>query len=247
MPVVSFKHEYSLELLESLLDPRSSQIRTRLIICAEKKDFISQLLQQIIKQISRVDRINNNAARSTEGDRGSDEDQFQLDHAFLTPTLSLLATSKSIQLAFCPTLPALRAYLSTSMLDSAQAAASEKPARLVVLDLLSLHHGTSEFTVQGLSRTFATLVSSSHQSCCTLTLVECRDINDPSNPAHGSVLWDSQVPLLSGSVKIGQEGTRWAGRSITIRRFAARWLSFEVFSTEPSLEVQAEDADEMLL
>ena len=93
---------------------------------------------------------------------------------------------------------------------------------------MSLHHGTSEFSVQGLSRSLSLAVSAAAaRSATQLRLAECADVHDPSNPAMGFRVWDSQVPLLSGSVRLSGEGGNWAGRSISVRRVVARWFIFE--------------------
>ena len=124
--------------------------------------------------------------------------------------------------------------------------------QLLVLDMLALHHGTLEFTLQGLSRTLATAVSAAHRSHSDLTVIECQDIHDPTNPNRGTRLWDAQVPLLSGSVKIRLEGSRWAGRAMTIRKIASRWFTFEKIKRAKCEPVKArteiEDSeDEMLI
>jgi hypothetical protein len=249
MPVVSARYEYSLELLESIVHQGSKPGPTTLLVCGDRKDFFSGLIRQTVNQDSSEDSRNIIAAPYTEYEQPDDTRQIQAKHTFLTPTLSLLAASKNIRLAFCPTVPVLRAYLSTCRPSSGSL---EDKSELLVLDLLALHHGTSEFTVQGLMRTFATLVSTSHQTGRSLTLVECKEVDDSSNPARGPALWDAQVPLLSGSIKIGQEGARWAGRSLTIRKVAARWFTFENTPRIPRSGLQggtgqAIEDDEMLV
>jgi hypothetical protein len=247
MPVVSTRYEYSLELLENIIHQRSTPGPITLVVCGERKHFFSGLTRQIFSQSTSEEPRNIIARPSVEYEQLDDTRQIQAKHAFLTPTLSLLAASKNIRLTFCPTVSVLRAYLSTC---SPNSELLENKSELLVLDLLALHHGTSEFTVQGLMRTFATLISTSHQHRRSLTLVECKEVDDNSNPARGPALWDAQVPLLGGSIKIGQEGARWAGRSLTIRKVAARWLSFETTPPAPEMyggESQVSRDDEMLV
>ena len=75
-------------------------------------------------------------------------------------------------------------------------------------------------------------------------------MNDPTNPNRGSRLWDAQVPLLSASVKLGQDGSRWGGRATSIRRIAARWFTFadakgkERFRVE---RMEVADSDEEMI
>jgi hypothetical protein len=144
--------------------------------------------------------------------------------------LDLLASSQSIKLAFCPSIPTLRAYLSVFQPPSialSPTSAPPPPPCLFIVDLLALHHGTSEFTLQGLSRTLASAISAAFQTKSTLTLVEVKDTNDQTNPNRGPRLWDTHVPLLNASIKIRQEGVKWAGRSVPIRSFARRWFTFD--------------------
>jgi hypothetical protein len=247
MQQISTKCTYSLELLEDLL--KSGQrysLHTTVIICWERPDFFNRLLQQISQareqqHLREIPPSQHAAAEITE-ERDAGHNRH-LEHTFLTPTLQLLASSKAIKLAYCPTVPSLRAYLSSyPPLHASDARNGSRFPRILILDLLALHHGTSEFTLQGLSRTFASAVSAALRSQSALTLTECKDINDPSNPHRGSRLWNAEVPLLSGSVKIGQEGAKWAGRSITIQKIAARLFTFEDHN-DPNSRVLIEEAN----
>ena len=201
MQQIITKYEYCLELLEDFTN-RSQATAITIVVCASRSDFLRQLVQQ-----SRY--------------------HTKSGHSLLSPTLSLVATGSRIHLAFCPTVPTLRAYLSTyaSPKPLPEPSTNASPY-LVVLDILSLHHSTSEFTLQGLSRSLSAAVSAAHRTSSDLSLVECQDINDPTNPACGSRLWNAQVPLLSASVKLRQDGTRWGGRATPVRRIAARWFTF---------------------
>jgi hypothetical protein len=114
---------------------------------------------------------------------------------------------------------------------------------MLIFKLIQLHHSTSEFSAQGLSRTLACVVSAAARSNVThLRLVECNDLRDPSNPHGGARIWNEQVPLLSWSVRIGGEGASWAGRAISVRHIAARWFKFE-----KSREITMNESDEEML
>ena len=114
---------------------------------------------------------------------------------------------------------------------------------MLILKLIQLHHSTSEFSAQGLSRTLACAVSAAARSNVThLRIVECNDLHDPSNPHDGARIWNEQVPLLSCSIRIGGEGASWAGRAISVRHIAARWFKFE-----KSREITVNESDEEML
>ena len=250
MQQISTKYEYCLELLETLVNQQHAPSSTTLIICWERNDFSNQLLAQTLQanreqSLAEVPSSQPDEEGAEGGNRKTDRTP---QHAFLTPTLRLLAASKHVNLVFCPTVPMLRAYLAS--LIGIYNLNPSVIAQLVILDLLALHHGTSEFTLQGLSRTFASAVSAAHRTHSHLTLVECKDMTDPMNPHRGPRLWNQEVPLLSGSVKIGQEGARWAGRSFTIRKIAGRWFTFEDQMHQGSkmaVRVREDDVDEMLI
>lgn len=219
MQQIITKYEYCLEVLEDLIN-KPQTAATTIIICATKVDFLDQLIQQTYTHPTS-------------------------DHPLLSPTLHLIATSSTINLVFCPTVPTLRAYLCTYTPPTLSFNASTNTApHLIILDLLSLHHSTSEFTFQGLSRSLSTAVSTANRTSSDLSLIECKDITDPTNPSRGSRLWDAQVPLLSASVKLGQDGNRWGGRATPIRRIAARWFTFADAEGEgKSVSVRREVAD----
>lgn len=143
----------------------------------------------------------------------------------LSATLDVLLAAKNIGLCYCANLQNFRAFLPTIALRRGSSASNQ--TSLFVIDMLGLHHGTSEYTVQGLSRSFATLASVAHQTAWkTVEMVECVDICDRQDPRRGPRLWDAEVPLLNGSVKIGEAGHVWASRTVSIKAVARRWFQF---------------------
>lgn len=253
MQHISTKYSYGLELLEDLINTQSTSDSTTLIVCWERSDFLNQLLTQILQsnQDPAVQQVPSSLPSEVEddGETGRREAHQPWEHSFLTPTLKLLASSKHIKLRFCPTVPTLRAYLASSIAPKEPRTSTRPP--LLILDLLALHHGTSEFTLQGLSRTFASAVSAAFRTYSDLTLVECKDANDPTNPHRGPRMWNQEVPLLNASIKLSQEGAKWAGRGVTIRKIAGRWLTFEGCNEQPSRvsirPLKEEEVDEMLI
>ncbi|KAJ5952278.1 uncharacterized protein N7479_010691 [Penicillium vulpinum] len=196
------------DLLQQLLKGNSD---THLIVCATRSEFLVQLTAAIRSQRADPDT----AAR----------------HDLLTKTIGLLARSSKIQLAFCPSLESLRAYLA--IFSPAVGAATEDGSLshdrhlLAVLDMMALHVTTSEFSAQGLSRTLASVVEASSRMGMDLRLYECMDALSPSSAVRGGKLWDVNVPLLNGSVRIRSDQNTWGGRGVTVRRVAERWFEFD--------------------
>lgn len=191
-----------------------AQTNISLILCCTRTELFEALLSHVVLGTDAV---------------GIDElGVADAPSPLIEPTLRLLAKGASTRMFFCPSIQQFRAIISTlPMQETAKAA---EPLKLIVVDMLALHHGTSENTVQGLSRSFAMLASLAHRKLFQTELVECIDPHDIESPQKGSRLWDAEVPLLSGSVKIGQAGQGWAVRRITVRTFAERWF---VFNTTP--------------
>ncbi|ETN42125.1 uncharacterized protein HMPREF1541_04066 [Cyphellophora europaea CBS 101466] len=238
MNLVSSDWKYHIELIQDLTREHRPT-PTNLIVCISREDFLHHLALQV--QHHSADATSSQAEPHPGAGKGLPESQPHAHH-FLTPTLRLFAASKHVKLIYCPTILVLRGYLSSYNADSVPQ--SVPASRLIIVDLLALHHGTSEFTLQGLSRSLATAVSAAHAAGQELLLTECRDIRDQSHPDRGSRLWDRQVPLLSGSVKIGLEGSRWAGRSMTIKAIASRWFTFAGVRAQVRTQ---QDEDEMLI
>ena len=215
--------DYATDLLEHLVDRHASH--TTLIICSTRTDFLDQITPTILAPQPQE-------IPPSQESLGDDEPTSKpLPHRLLLPTLQLLARSRNVKLAYCPSIDTLRAYLSSyeapiMTQESATPISSPKPL-LAILDLVLLHHATSEFSVQGLMRTFAAAVEAANRNSRDLTVCECKDIHDPTNPNRGSRLWDTSVQLLSGSVRLGSGGSSFAGRMVSVRRVAGRWLSFE--------------------
>jgi hypothetical protein len=217
--------EYATDLLEHLIDSHASP--TTLAICSTRKDFLAQIAPAILTP--RPQEIPSSQESFIDDDPTPRSNP--LPYRLLIPTLQLLARSRTIKLVYCPSIDTLRAYLSSYAApvvvpESTGSVSSPKPL-LVILDLVLLHHATSEFSVQGLMRTFASAVEAANRNSMDLLLCECKDIHDPTNPSRGPRLWDTDVPLLSGSVRLGSGGSSFAGRMVSVRRVAGRWFSFE--------------------
>lgn len=174
---------------------------TTLIICSTRDQFLEQLHTSI-----RGATAITNAGR----------------HHLLTKSIGVLSTSSRVRLVFCPTLEHLRAYMSVlrSVEKSSSLAGSKKPL-LAVLDPASLHATTSEFSAQGLSRTFAAMVETAAREGMDLVLCECQGSGE--SVENGGSLWNEHVPILNGSV-------RMEGRGVSVRSVAKRWFDFKEYS-----------------
>lgn len=188
------------DLLQQLLDTGAD---TQLIVCGTRTEFLVQLAAAIRSQ------------------RADPTATFR--HDLLTQTIGLLANSSRIQLTFCSSLESLRAYLAVL-----RPTAGDQPVRqqLAILDMVALHGTTTEFSAQGLSRTFAAAVETASRTGLALMLCECTNSVTPSSDDWGGRLWDTRVPLLNGSVRIRGEEGNWGGRGVSIKQVAQRWFTF---------------------
>ena len=210
------------DLLQQLLESNSE---THLIVCATRPEFLVHLTAAI-----RSQRADPDTAAS---------------HDLLTKTIGLLARSSKIRLAFCPTLESLRAYIA--VLGATGKGATDDETRshdrqlLCILDLVAIHVPTSEFSAQGLSRTLASAVEAAYNADMDLRLYECTNVLDPSSAVWGRKLWDMNVPLLNGSVRLRGDESTWGGRGVTVKRVAERWFEFDQsHQTEGSAMVNSE-------
>ncbi|KAJ5558676.1 hypothetical protein N7535_008889 [Penicillium sp. DV-2018c] len=196
------------DLLQQLLEGSSD---THLIVCATKAEFLLQLTAAIRSQCADADTATS--------------------HILLTRTIGLLARSSKIQLAFCPTLESLRAYLAVFNPAGGVTTNNETRSRdqglLAVLNMMALHVATSEFSAQGLSRTLASAVEAGFRAEMHLRLYECLNALDHSSADSGRKLWEMNVPLLNGSVKMRGDDSTWGKQGITVKRVAERWFEFD--------------------
>jgi hypothetical protein len=234
---------FAIDLLESLINNDSSQ-DTTLVVCSNKKAFLRQISPPILTPLPQE------IPASQEDIEEDEAPQSPKPHRLLTPTLGLLASTRAVKTAFCPSVKALRAYLSSYTVPArsiSQTKTGNSSSRLIIVDLVLLHRATSELSVQGLSRTFACAVEAAARNGTDLRLVECKNFHDVDDPNRGYSLWEVQAPLLSGSVRLRADGANWAGRAINVKTIASRWFEFEQRKTEVArVDVQEED-EEMLV
>lgn len=194
---------------------------TILLICSTKEQFLEQLLLA-------------SSSRS--------EEHNQHNHILTKNTIGVLSKSSSIKLVYCPTLEHLRAYLSvvrspeggvglqrellTTTTEEKERQTKQPPPLMAILNPLALHVPTSEFSAQGLSRTFAAVVEVADRGGMDLVLCECRDVGDSMGSGRGEVSWHTQVPLLNSSMRVGEESTSYRGGGVPVKRVVQRWFEF---------------------
>lgn len=214
-----------------------------LIVCGSKDDFVKQLHHDLSEpSLATTDDMSEDRTPSLN----------PRQRLLSKPTLRLLASSRSVSVAFCPELPHLRAYLATLPLQQAQSStllaadAKGQPGRrlLGILNPLQLHRPTSSYSAQGINRTFATAVDAAYHTDSQLVLAECTLSIDGQHQSHDLVdigmdhdaalaaepeenIWDVEVSILNVTTKSFGAGERgWMGRTVSIRRIAGRWCRF---------------------
>ncbi|KIW11956.1 hypothetical protein PV08_09230 [Exophiala spinifera] len=206
------------DLLNALLSRHDASTDTDLIVCSTRAEFLHEVLAQLDHQ---------HASAAEPGNDDGDLDLPDSRHALLSPTLSLLSASQHCRLVFCPTITTLRGYLSSYSARVSHIGVSNRHCQIMIVNLLRQHSGTAEFTLQGLSHTFASAVSAAHTTRRPLRLVELQDTGDHPDPNQGPGLWSAQVPLLNTAIKIGEGGTAWGRRTISVEKVASRWFRRE--------------------
>ena len=207
---------------------RHHAVPTTAVICSTRESF----LEQLYASVSDID-----------SDEGGD---YRPAQSLLVPTIYQLATSRTVNLAFAPTLAHLRAYLATfePNADSHSQTGTQNPNQsvpmLLIFGVLELHRSTSEYSAQGLSRTLAIAVEGATAACMKLIIAEPLKIEVSEDPMHATGVdgglpidpWKDQIPLLNGSVRFGREDRIWAGRTVEAARVLSRWCRFIRLHTE---------------
>lgn len=157
------------ELIYWLLHHHTSH--AHLIVCTDRASFLQQL------QASSLGLPSNDHSAETELPAES----------LLTPTLLNIAASHNIKLSFITSVPALLAYLTVlphkprPISGSVRLVENEKEALLVLLNPLALHHDTSYWSAQVISRSIALAVETAWKLQQRLMIVECNHISSESH------------------------------------------------------------------
>ncbi|KAL8707019.1 MAG: hypothetical protein Q9225_007883 [Loekoesia sp. 1 TL-2023] len=210
-----------LELIDYVLHNHESP--TTIIICSSRETFLKTLHLSL-------------QADTTSEEPTSTTANNQL-HPLLLPTIHQLAASKTVELAFAPNLPHLRAYLASYTPGRSSVLGkpvSAKPGNripmLAIYGLLALHRATTEYSVQGLSRSLAVAAEAAHTWGMQLILTEDADSLELRNMepvvegerAVSQNCWKEQVPLLNSSITLSSDRA-WAGRTVEVGAVVAKW------------------------
>jgi hypothetical protein len=212
-----------------------------IIICSTNESFLQQL----------HDALTSN----THADHDSGNTPQQ--QLWTTPTLRLLASSRTVKLAFCPELAHLRAYLAAyahrtwmELDDSVSTSTSRRLTRtLAILNPIALHRPTSAFSAQGFNRTLAVAVEAAYHTRSRLVLAEIPstrpagvygdlydspdsvlegELHDAAAGELASNPWDDEVSILNVTTKSFGAGERgWVGRTVKVRAVVGRWCVFQ--------------------
>ncbi|KAF2009938.1 hypothetical protein BU24DRAFT_427970 [Aaosphaeria arxii CBS 175.79] len=227
------------EFLCHVADTQPDSGVTILIICSTREAFLGTLSQALTEQ------------------QPEEAKEIEALRRLTVPTLQNLLTAKHIKVVFCATVQHLLAYLTGLQLEEGRGVfrpeSTGANARIIVVNPLTLHIHTPLYSAQGLSRTFAAAAeAASREGVAKLLVVECirmhgddemdqmegleslatveegteqssftRDNHDP---------WEEEVPILNVSARrFGSGGSErlWAGRTVKVKRVAARWFRFQ--------------------
>ena len=194
-----------------------------IVICSSREVFLHHLDQSLHEHTA------------------ASEGNSILQHPLMTPTIHLLSTSKSINLAFTPTLPHLRAYLATLGPKDAVNPKTRTENHsthtcsplLALFGLIGIHRSTTEYSAQGISRSLSTAVEASVALGRKLIVAEIAPTIQEDNAVTATEevadrredLWAEQIPILNGSIGYGGDQRPWAGRTVELARVISRWCS----------------------
>ncbi|GAB7338584.1 hypothetical protein MBLNU457_5324t1 [Dothideomycetes sp. NU457] len=151
---------------------------TTLIICSTRAAFIQDLLDADTQN----ELLDADIQDAEEDDIEKHKAISPLSH-LLTPTLHLLSRTRTIDLAFCPDVPHLLAYLtllshgneSTTLHGIKHSGSRDRVPTIAILNPIKLYRSTSSFSVQGLIRFFACAVETADLLGRKLVIAECDD------------------------------------------------------------------------
>lgn len=156
-----------------------------LVVCMSAKEFATQLQSSIDAYVNEDAAQAHLQPSESRGDTDAvapPSDPAQRGaHPLVEQTLRMLSRSMSIQVAFCPSVQVLHAYLSTlsSKQDiESKGVSGSKNARRSILALLnpiSLHSRTGSYSAQGLSKLLAAAIEAALRCRRRLVVIETTD------------------------------------------------------------------------
>lgn len=234
-----------------------------IIVCCTRDIFIREILQDIRVPIPQLpNRDPHGPSHSDINAEAAEDDNNDHKHLLLSSPISLLQTASNINIVYTSTIHHLRAYVSTLKPPSSSNNFSDiSPPILAVHCILPMHYSSTEFSLQGLSRTFALLMSSTSSRSSRYRLL----ISVPQSELCGL---DAEIPLMNSIMMknnasrkksyYGGEGfeegageerdMRFIGR---VRSCIQRWCRIvemdELLRNEAEVEGGEEDGERMLV
>ncbi|KAK2746316.1 hypothetical protein FQN57_003197 [Myotisia sp. PD_48] len=215
-----------------------------LVACSMRDAFIQEICAEVFP--SRGSEDVNVSERIIEKNDGPANRPIQQQHhapihnstPLLSNTIGLIASSQRVNVVFSPTLAHLRAFLGTFSNPSGTRTGIDQSLEhpvphngkrlLAIINLISIHSATSEFSAQGISRTAALAVEIAAREDAELLLCECNSAVEQGEIEHGQIIWDIAVPLLSSSVYMGEEQNRPSKvKTVKIRQIIQKWFRFD--------------------
>ncbi|KAF8248743.1 hypothetical protein K440DRAFT_624141 [Wilcoxina mikolae CBS 423.85] len=132
-------------------------------------------------------------------------------------TLQMIAAASNVKVVFASSLLHLRAFLATIPPHF------QNDGILAVWGLVMAHRETSQFSVQGLGRTVASLVDAGIRGGRTVVVGECGGVEEYDEFRRW---WEDSVPLLNTSVKLGSLGGTVMGKTVQVCKILGRWFHF---------------------
>ncbi|KLJ05501.1 hypothetical protein EMPG_11016 [Blastomyces silverae] len=197
---------------------------TTLIVCSSRDAFLQQLCAAVTPTESGPEQ-------PPAPQHGHDMACHISSDCRLYNTIGLIARSKKVTLAFCPSLEHFRAYISvfrrrrlpSPQQEHGHLSSTSRPV-LAVLGLVALHYDTREFSAQGIAKNLAITVEIAAREGVNLTLCECVVVGREN--ASGGRLWDAEVPLLNGQTLVAGTESAHTGRTVKVNQVARRWFYF---------------------
>lgn len=235
-------------LLQHILTTQSDTLSTTLVICSSRDALLHSLVSAVQDQQTQCQSQSQTQPQPQTRDSLLRLAAPTLHNLFAARRVKV-AFCASVQtlLAYLTALKPEAAHDADEMTRSGRKADA---ARIVLVNPLSLHAATPAFSAQGLSRMFAAAVETSRRVDAVLVVAECQgawvqpgpshdeghgqdghDEGDEAGESDGTAVdpWEQEVSILNVSAKKFGSGTSdraWAGRTVKVKRIAARWFHF---------------------
>ncbi|KAK2882647.1 hypothetical protein FQN49_000121 [Arthroderma sp. PD_2] len=215
---------------------RSNASTITLLSCSTRDAFIEELCANTALEPEQPrspgpEDVQDPSEEAIADDEG--ESSIENRHWLLSNTIDLISRSQRVKLVFCPSVEHLRAYLGGRFRNrknlheqGANGNLYQGTPMLAIVNMVSIHSSTAEFSAQGISRTSALAVEIAAREGVELVLCECKSVHG-GGTERGSRVWDAQVPLLSSMVKsMGGEPSPNV-KTIQVKQVMKKWFRFD--------------------